>query len=409
MINANDGHACAALDAVDVRGAGGPGSRMRRALTAEPWWLRGLSWRLVGMAAALVLVFSTAIGAEWIDPPDDGFSDGSAKALVVLCFNAIAGLAILLIATVLSNLRRPRLPLPWILCIAVVAGPLAGHLFMVVQNFDDRPPFLSTPSGTAIFVLVRALLIMLPWGLAAAAWYFSRRAALRASELRAAELDRRRLAAGVIEARLRALQAQVEPHFLFNTLAHIKRLYRTDPARARRMLDSFRAYLRSALPQIRAPDATLGRELDLARAYLGVQEVRMGRRLQVSFDAPNALCSHPFPSMMLISLVENAIKHGLNPLPQGGTISIVARQMGDTVCVTVSDTGLGIDDQLGSGVGLSNIRERLAALFGSAGRLSLASRSPQGVAATIEIPRVGGTAVAGADPTASDRPHRQAA
>jgi len=360
--------------------------RLAGVLMAEPRWLRGLDWRLVGMASALAIAFTAALAMGWINPRRDDWSNVKAKVLIVLTFNAIAGLSILLMATVLTNLRNLRLPLSLILAIAVVVGPLTGHLFMVSQNFNDQPERFSTWSGMAIFVLVRALLITLPWSVAAAAWYFHQRSSLRASALRAAELDRRRLETGMMEARLQALQAQVEPHFLFNTLAHVKRLYRTDPARARKMLASFRAHLHSALPQMRGRGTTLGREIELVRAYLDVQQVRMGRRLQVHVEAPTVLRAHPFPPMMLISLVENAIKHGLNPVPQGGAITISATRSGSVLAVTVADTGRGIDDQLGSGVGLSNIRDRLAALFGSSAGLSLTPQSPHGVLATIEIP-----------------------
>lgn len=360
--------------------------RLAGVLMAEPRWLRGLDWRLVGMASALAIAFTAALAMGWINPRRDDWSNVKAKVLIVLTMNAIAGLSILLMATVLTNLRNLRLPLSLVLAIAVVVGPLTGHLFMVSQNFNDQPERFSTRSGMAIFVLVRALLIVLPWSVAATAWYFHQRSLLRASALRAAELDRRRLETGMMEARLQALQAQVEPHFLFNTLAHVKRLYRTDPARARKMLDSFRAYLCSALPQMRGTGTTLGREIDLVRAYLDVQQIRMGRRLRVHVDAPTGLRAHPFPPMMLISLVENAIKHGLNPVPQGGAITISATRSGSFLAVTVADTGRGIDDQLGSGVGLSNIRDRLVALFGSGAGLSLTPQAPHGVLATIEIP-----------------------
>ena len=376
---------------------------------AEPRWLRGLDWRLVGMVAALAIAFAAALTMGWINPRRDDWSNVNAKGLIVLTMNAIAGLSILLIATVLTNLRNLRLPLSLILAIAVVVGPLTGHLFMVSQNFHDQPAQFSTWSGIVIFMLVRALLIVLPWSVAAAAWYFHQRSSLRASALRAAELDRRRLETGMMEARLQALQAQVEPHFLFNTLAHVKRLYRTDPARARKMLDSFRAYLYSALPQMRGMGTTLGREIDMVHAYLDVQQIRMGRRLQIHVDVPTGLRAHPFPPMMLISLVENAIKHGLNPVPQGGAITISATRLGGALAVTVADTGRGIDDQLGSGVGLSNIRDRLAALFGSSAGLSLTPQSPHGVQAVIRVP----FAESGADVAErlmpADLPHAEAA
>jgi signal transduction histidine kinase len=406
MTTARGDNARAAREAIDARDFRYLLRQLARGLTTEPWWLRGLDWRLVGMGAGVALAFSTVVVGGSYAGDWNGIGT---KGLFVLTLNAIAGLAILLIATVLSNIERARLPLPLILAIAVIVGPLLANLFMVAQHLGDLPDFLTRWPGREIFVAKQVLKIALPWGLAAGAWYFSRRAAQHASELRAAELDRRRLETGMIEARLQALQAQVEPHFLFNTLAHVKRLYRTDPARARQMLDSFRAYLHSALPQMRGTGATLGWEIDLARAYLDVQQIRMGRRLKVSVTAPKSLRAHPFPSMMLISLVENAIKHGLNPLPRGGLISIVATQTDGFLSVSVADTGHGIDDQLGSGVGLSNIRDRLAALFGSDGRLLLAPRVPHGVAATIEIPLtdLGSDAVGGSMP--ADLSHAKAA
>ena len=247
---------------------------------------------------------------------DGQWGDLGAVALLQVMANEVAGLAILLVAAALANIERVRLPLPLTLAIAVVVGPLLATLFMMAQRLDLLDVYYHWPV-MPVFLVMKVTRLALPWGLAAGTWYFSRRAALRASELRAAELDRRRLETGMIEARLQALAAQVEPHFLFNTLAHVKRLYRTDPALARQMLDAFRAYLRSALPQMRETGLTLGREIDLARAYLDVQQIRMGRRLKVSVDAPQSLRRHPFPSMMLISLVENAIKHGLNPIAAG--------------------------------------------------------------------------------------------
>ena len=182
------------------------------------------------------------------------------------------------------------------------------------------------------------------------------------------------------------LEAQVEPHFIFNTLANMRRLARTEPARARRMSERFASYLRASLPQMRDSVATLGREVDLACAYLDVQKVRMDRRLAWTVDVPASLRMHPFPSMMLISLVENAIKHGLNPAVDGGTIRIGASAGENALAVSVADTGGGLTRAQGSGVGLSNIRARLTAMHGPAASLTLADNVPRGMVATIEMP-----------------------
>jgi LytS/YehU family sensor histidine kinase len=237
-----------------------------------------------------------------------------------------------------------------------------------------------------LFATSIARRVALPWAIAAAAWYFLQRANAREAALRETAMARRRLETGVIEARLQALQAQVEPHFLFNTLAHVRRLYRTNPAQARLMLDSFRAYLLSALPQMRGRAVTLGHELDLVRAYLEVQQVRMGRRLHMHIDASPQLRACEFPSMMLICLVENAIKHGLNPIAEGGEIRVTASASEATIEVCVADSGRGIGDAIGSGTGLANIRGRLAALYGASARLTLVANVPTGVRAMLTLP-----------------------
>ena len=137
-----------------------------------------------------------------------------------------------------------------------------------------------------------------------------------------------------IEARLQALQAQIEPHFLFNTLANIKLLYETESSRAKPLIHDLAAYLRTALPQMRDMRSTLARELDLAQAYLRVLKVRMGERLEVVIDVPADLREATLPPMMLLTLVENAIKHGLGSLPQGGTITIRAERSDERLRVS---------------------------------------------------------------------------
>ncbi len=374
-------------------------SAMRRilhVLRIEPWWLRGVTWRMVGMIAAIMLAASSFTIVSALLPLHTGWRGSWQVALLVVDMQATTALLILLIAAFLINLERPRLPRGLAVALAVVAGLVLGiGAFKYFQSITDDRFFGGWSSGGRMLdALLTMRQFLVPWGSAAAAWYFVQRASAREAALRAAEVARQRLDADVLEARLQALQAQVEPHFLFNTLAHIKRLYRNDPLRARLMLDSFRAYLRSALPQIRAADATLGRDADLVRAYFDVQQVRMGHRLQVRFAIPEALRAHPFPSMMLMSLAENAIKHGLSPLPEGGTIRIAAARRGDHLEVAVEDTGVGVGEVMGSGVGLANIRNRLAAQFGAKAQLSLLPRDPSGLRAVIAVPLVVATSPA---------------
>ena len=231
-----------------------------------------------------------------------------------------------------------------------------------------------------------------------AVWYFlvsfgikvlaggKRRAELMAKDatLKAevATLERR-----LTEAQMAALQAQVEPHFLFNTLALIGRLIETDPPEAAKVHAHLIAYLRSSLPQMRSSGgATLGKQLELSRAYLAIMQARMKERLAVRFEVPDFLGSSPFPPMMLQTLIENAIKHGLEPKIEGGTILVRARVDGATLVVDVCDDGIGIDLHADDGVGLANIRERLQLLYGNQAELVIEAPPGGGACASVRIP-----------------------
>ena len=221
-------------------------------------------------------------------------------------------------------------------------------------------------------------------------FYVKFKEARAAAALHRAEAERHLLSKQAIEAELKLMQAQVEPHFLFNTLASVQYLTETDPRQAGALLGHLIDYLRAALPQLRAHSTTLGREAELARAYLNILKMRIGARLTFAIDIPAELVSQPFPPNLLISLVENAIKHGIEPAADGGRVDVAARRDGDAVVVTVSDTGRGLQDAAspasGGGVGLSNVRERLAALYGSRGRFTLEPMAPRGARATLAVP-----------------------
>ena len=194
-------------------------------------------------------------------------------------------------------------------------------------------------------------------------------------------------------AQLGLLQAQVEPHFLYNTLASAQELVRTDPARADRMLGHLIDYLRRSLPRTDGSLSTLGEELERSTAWLEIMRLRMGERLAVHTDVPQDALKAPMPTMMLQTLVENAIKHGLEPKPGGGGIWIRAGIDGSGLSVTVADDGLGFrSDGAGTGIGLKNLRERLRLMYGSAATFAIGNNFPHGVAATITLPLVGAPA-----------------
>ncbi len=196
----------------------------------------------------------------------------------------------------------------------------------------------------------------------------------------------------VVEARMAAMQAQVEPHFLFNTLASIDHLIETDPPRASKMQKNLIALLRASMPTMREANAQssrdLGRELAVIRPYLEILKVRMEERLIIDIRVSEGLLSAEFPPMMLQSLVENAIKHGLEPKPEGGVLSVVAEIVHGKLAVTVADTGVGFGgaDTAGTGIGLANIRERLQLLHGKRAALVVAENPGGGTAVTITVP-----------------------
>lgn len=199
-----------------------------------------------------------------------------------------------------------------------------------------------------------------------------------------ATLERR-----LMEAQMAALQAQVEPHFLFNTLALIGQLIETDPPQAARIHANLIEYLRSTLPQMRAPGGgTLRHQVELARAYLTIMQARMKERLAVRFDVPDYLENAVFPPTMLQILIENSIKHGLEPKIEGGLVDVRAYLIDGTMHVDVKDNGIGFNLHAGEGVGLANIRERLRLLYGSRAELVIEAPIEGGALASIRVPYI---------------------
>ena len=195
------------------------------------------------------------------------------------------------------------------------------------------------------------------------------------------------------------MRAQVEPHFLFNTLAHVQALQEIDPPQAGVMLERLISYLRAAMPTMRETTSTLGREIEVVRAYLDLLKIRMGDRLRSVINVPVELNHIALPPTMIATLVENAIKHGLEPKKEGGTIAINVRLLpgtmgvrgsSDTLEVLVADDGLGLGgaETGGTGIGLANTRERLKMLYGGAGELVVEPNAPSGVRAILRVPTV---------------------
>ena len=190
-----------------------------------------------------------------------------------------------------------------------------------------------------------------------------------------------------VEAHLKLLQAQIEPHFLFNTLANVGSLIDGDPALAKQLLERLNDWLRVALARARSDSATLGDELDMLENYLQIMKIRFGERLNWHIEVSEDARRSAFPPMLLQPLVENAVRHGIEPKLGGGAIDIRARIQEAALRIEVSDSGVGLQDRNAAGTGLANVRARLAALFGETGYLTLRSNGAAGAIATLEFPR----------------------
>jgi signal transduction histidine kinase len=296
----------------------------------------------------------------------------------------LMGVPIMVAVTTVETLApgRPRWLAVPVVAVALGAGAIVGALALI--PYYDLPPESAFDerfvSDVVYWMLIAGGMVLI--------YAMQRRAAVAAATAHEARVHRVALGKQMLEAQLQVMRAQIEPHFLFNTLANVKRLAQTDGPASLAMLDNLTRYLQAALPRMRDEHTTLGQEADLVQAYLEVLRIRMGLRLRFEIDVPAGLRGEPFPPMLLLTLIENAVKHGLGPSPQGGTITLRAERTTGGFVVRVADNGIGFGDAVsgGSGVGLANSRARLAALYGDAATLELAANDPSGVIATVQIP-----------------------
>lgn len=257
---------------------------------------------------------------------------------------------------------------------AIIAGMTIGFTIVpILVGFDIGGMFISLPAAVMKFALFLLAVMGLNW----IAWN--------------ARLRRQQLQGEALEARLRLLQGQIEPHLLFNTLANVQSLMDYDPPRAKRMLETFSGYLRAGLSQLRQTDSTLGAELDMAQGYLALLQIRMEERLRIRIDADDAARAARMPTLMLQPLVENAIHHGLEPKLDGGSVVVCAAVRGGRLEVRVIDDGLGLGApsrrlRPGAGMALANLRSRLHTRFGSDASLTLRPGAAGGAEAVLDLP-----------------------
>jgi Histidine kinase len=344
----------------------GPGSRP------------GLAWSLWSLPRLLLVTLSanTAIAAFfWLVRPTS-----FVRSLV---YSQAIGFSICTLSWALHRWRREK-ALRWKL--SLVAVPLGGVVGIALARLWDAgaqgESLLENPR-----LLAPALAGALVFGTAISYFFHTRaavaegRAKLREEMLRRLENEQR-----LTEADLKMLQAQIEPHFLFNTLSNVIGLIDERPAEARRMLLSLTSYLRGSLQRTRSARTTLGEELNLVRAYLEIQSVRMGQRLRYAIEVPEELREVPLPPLVIQPLVENALRHGIEERPEGGEIAVRAWRQGDALHLEVRDSGLGLTGDPAPGIGLSNVRARLRGLYRDRAELLVQPNEPQGLRVQLAIP-----------------------
>ena len=345
-------------------------------------WMR-VGWKRLLLAVGVSFVFSTQLLFQ--ENVLEHYSVSETLESMTLYFLDILTIAILMaLAVGLVDARQPKngTARNLLLIISVVGAVVIGIAIQLGMHYG------AGPYPPVVYVLGEAARWTLMGGAIVLIYETMRRHQRNQQKLHAAELRHRILDNQMIESRIKMMEAQIEPHFLFNTLATVKRLYRTEPVGGARMVARLKEYLQAALPQIRHGIPTLASEIELVRAYLEILQIRMGARLDFAIEAPPQSLSAPFPAMVLITLVENAIKHGLNPLPNGGRIEVQVFDAIDKVAVEVRDNGVGFQvgaGTSGSGIGLANIRSRLAAVYGSGASMVLLQGDPSGVIARVEI------------------------
>ncbi|HTA66182.1 MAG TPA: histidine kinase [Xanthomonadaceae bacterium] len=360
-----------------------------------PWLLRRgiVFWPLAILAGCTYATWHASGMGAWGDWPG--------LALRACVASLVAVSAGPLLATWIRHQRLPFAVERVLVLLAILLGLWAGvaalnwagtyhaHLMqaysgrhMEIGQFGQAVYFLANTINASVFVLVLA------GGGFAAVYYFGERRRI-AQYATVRQIESLRTERNAADMRLAVLQAQVEPHFLFNTLASVRSLIASEPERAARTIDALAAYLRATLPRMRTTgieEATLGRQIDLCLGYLELMNVRTAGRIEVRVEANDEARAQSFPPLILLTLVENAVTHGIEPKPGPGTIAIVAGAADGSLTVSVEDDGRGLQPGTTPGLGLANVRAQLRDRFGTRASFDIASRVGGGVSARIRIP-----------------------
>jgi two-component sensor histidine kinase len=344
-----------------------------------PTFVAAFSTAGVGLAAALAVLAAAVLNPIFVTP------------FPVLLGRTLFIAFVLLLTYAAARAWHGVAPLRWlpawlapVVAIALVA-PLATLAVYLQTTGGDLWAFIGAKERVTGYLWIAGSGVMLGLLTALGALLREREAQARSQAL-GFELERARLERQALDARLSLLQAQIEPHFLFNTLANVQALVESGSPRASAVLQSLIDYLRAAMPRLHDGPPTLERELALVRSYLALMQMRMPDRLAFTIDVDPALGTRRFPPMALLTLVENAVRHGIDPSETGGRIDIGAAAAPGVLRLWVADSGVGLDPNAAPGTGLANLRARLQAFFGSGARLDLAEQQPSGLRAEITIP-----------------------
>ncbi|MXX06461.1 MAG: hypothetical protein F4Z71_06835 [Gammaproteobacteria bacterium] len=270
---------------------------------------------------------------------------------------------------------------PWLAPIPIVALGLAAGLVIGGALVGNHPLYFFTQNFAT-------LALALFFGITGSLIFYTRERLYRTSQkLAESELRQSQQQKLIAETELKLLQAQIEPHFLFNTLSNIAQLIPGNPELAGKTLDNLTTLLRASLTRTRTGETTLGQEIEFAAAYLAIQATRMQGRLRYEIDLPGELSDIPLPPLLVQPLLENAVTHGIEPLSAGGEVSFTARKIDDELILSVHDSGAGISETgVNGGTGLRNVRDRLRLRYGPKASLELTPANPRGVNAIINIP-----------------------
>lgn len=343
-----------------------------------------LGWRRLRFTLGVSIALGLLLGVGW-----------QSGLLSILTRTAALGLLAMLVFGLFEQWPRrlPRWLARWVLQVlgVAIAMPLGTYAIYVWSTAAGAPPFWDDKERLAGFGMLTVFGVLLaPWMALGA--LVRQKDALARHQALAFDLQRSELERQALDARLHLLQAQVAPHFLFNTLANVQALVDGGSPQASAVLGSLIAYLRATVPRLHDPATTLGQELQLVQAYLELMHMRIPDRLQFALHVDDAARALRCPPMTLLTLVENAVRHGIDPSEEGGRIDVHAQRHGERCVVRVSDTGAGLQaSSSGLGTGLSTLRERLRLIFGDAAQLRIGAQHPRGVCAELEFPAVEAT------------------